>query len=148
MKFKAFTIVEMLIVIIVLAILIGISVPRYIQTQRRAKEAAAKSHLTILRAAVERFKNDTGLYPASKFDLKRGPAAQDGYFTPPATGLDSDGNSQPLNPARFYGPYIYKWGRDPISNQYFGYSTTPPNVGRVFVDVAGNDLNGVPYRSW
>ncbi|MEI6438475.1 MAG: prepilin-type N-terminal cleavage/methylation domain-containing protein [Candidatus Omnitrophota bacterium] len=58
MKDKAFTILEILVVISVIAVLIGISVPRFKGLQDAAKITQVASELKTLQAAVESYKNN------------------------------------------------------------------------------------------
>ncbi|MCL6624610.1 MAG: prepilin-type N-terminal cleavage/methylation domain-containing protein, partial [Fimbriimonadales bacterium] len=62
---KGFTLVELLIVIIIIAILAAIVVPKFADSGLRSKEAALKSNLKLLRNAVELFKADTAACPAN-----------------------------------------------------------------------------------
>lgn len=58
MKNKAFTILEILVVISVIAVLVGISIPKFKGMQNEAKIAKAKAELKTLQAAVESYKNN------------------------------------------------------------------------------------------
>ena len=49
---RAFTLIELIAVIVVLAILSGIAIPRYIDYSVRAREAAAKGTLGAARSAI------------------------------------------------------------------------------------------------
>ncbi len=66
MNKKGFTILEILVVISVIAILIGIAIPRFKGLQDEARVAKAKAEVKTLQAAVESFKNNstTGAFPA------------------------------------------------------------------------------------
>jgi prepilin-type N-terminal cleavage/methylation domain-containing protein len=59
-KQKAFTIVELLIVIVVIGILAAISLVAYSSTQQRARDSDRKSDITILAKAFAMYKADTG----------------------------------------------------------------------------------------
>ena len=63
MKHKGFTIVELLIVIVVIAILAAISVVAYSGVQERAREAAIKSTLSTVMKKIELYKVDHGTVP-------------------------------------------------------------------------------------
>lgn len=54
-----FTLVEMLAVVIILAILAGIAIPKYLDYQDQAKEAACKGTLAGVRAGMASFLVDT-----------------------------------------------------------------------------------------
>ena len=61
----AFTIVELLIVIVVIAILAAISIVAYNGIQERARSAALKSDLTQVNKQLKLFQADNGSYPAT-----------------------------------------------------------------------------------
>ena len=59
---KGFTIVELLIVMVVIAILGSIALPSYQETMRKGKRADAKNKLLEIAALQERRYSDTGAY--------------------------------------------------------------------------------------
>jgi len=63
---KAFTLVEILIVIAVLGILAAIAIPTFSGHMQEAKEAAAKDTLRILRGAIDRYAAKYGIAPGYK----------------------------------------------------------------------------------
>lgn len=58
---KAFTLVELIVVIVVLAILSGIAIPRYIDYSARAKESAARATLGAARSGIANFYANSAL---------------------------------------------------------------------------------------
>ncbi len=60
---SAFTLVELLIVIGIIAILSAIAVPAVMTAQRRAHEFAIQQEMTQIDAAIENFKTKYGFYP-------------------------------------------------------------------------------------
>ncbi len=62
-KHEGFTLIEVLIVIIVIAILALIVIPRLLGAGRRAKEAALRGDLNELRNAIQQFESDLGDVP-------------------------------------------------------------------------------------
>lgn len=71
-KQKGFTIVELLIVIVVIAILATISIVAYNGVQQRARDSQRKSDLAAIAKALELYRVDNGHYP---------PAASGGWCT-------------------------------------------------------------------
>ena len=69
---RGFTIVELLIVIVVIAILAAISIVAYTGIQQRARDSERKADLAAIAKAVELYKADNGHYP---------PAASGGWCT-------------------------------------------------------------------
>jgi len=65
----AFTLIELIIVLAILALLITIAVPRYFAHIERAKEATLKQDLVIMRDAIDKFHGDKGRYPESLEEL-------------------------------------------------------------------------------
>ena len=70
-----FTILEMMIVISIILILLSLAAGRYYQSVVRAKEAALKQDLLVMRQAIDQFTLDKQQAPQSLEDL-----AQAGYI--------------------------------------------------------------------
>jgi len=66
---RGFTLIELLVVMTILASLITIAVPRYFGHVERAKEAALKQSLNVMRDAIDKFHGDLGRYPESLDEL-------------------------------------------------------------------------------
>ena len=64
-----FTLIELLVVLAILALLLTIAAPRYIQHVERAREATLRSSLKVMREAIDKFQGDQGRYPASLDEL-------------------------------------------------------------------------------
>jgi len=64
-KEKGFTLVELMVVIIILAVLTGIAIPSYMALRNRARQTAAKAELTNIATALELFMSDYSQYPAT-----------------------------------------------------------------------------------
>jgi prepilin-type N-terminal cleavage/methylation domain-containing protein len=66
---KAFTLVELIVVIVVLAILSGVAIPKYFDYAAKAKESACKGTLGAVRSAIANYysnqlvTNGSGAYP-------------------------------------------------------------------------------------
>lgn len=137
---RGFTLMELLIVIIVIAVLAAIALPRFINSGLRSKEASLKSDLKIYRNAVQLFLNDTGAYPATLAALSA--------TTAPASGLDSAGSVKTITSTDWKGPYIDSIMSDPVSSNSFNYAVTSPNVGKVTSSASGNGTDGTAYSGW
>lgn len=60
---KAFTLIELLIVVAIIAILAAIAVPNFLEAQTRAKVSRAKADIRTLATALESYAVDTNAYP-------------------------------------------------------------------------------------
>jgi len=137
---QGFTLVELLIVIVIIAVLAAIAIPRFMDSGVRSKESSLKANLKLLRNGIELFHSDTGAWPAVISDLT--------VSAPPAAGKDNTGASKNISGPDFHGPYIRTIPNDPIANAGFTYSITSPTVGVVTSSAAGNGLDGTAYSTW
>jgi general secretion pathway protein G len=137
---KGFTLVELLVVIVVLAVLAAIVLPKFMNSSKRSKESALKSDLKLVRNAVSLFQADTGAYPKALTDLTATAA--------PAKGLDSAGADATITATDWHGPYLQDLPKDPIDGTDLVYTITSPGVGKVASDTTGNGLDGTAYTTW
>jgi general secretion pathway protein G len=97
---EAFTLVEMLLVLVILATLAAIVVPKFAGRSQQAKETAAKSQIANLEMALDAFEVDNGYYPKSG----------EGLY---------ELIEQPSNAPDWKGPYMAKGiPVDPWGNEY------------------------------
>ena len=93
----AFTLVEMLLVLVILATLAAIVIPKMAGRSQQAKVTAAKADISSVEMALDSFEVDNGFYPKSLNDL----------------------NDQPANAPGWKGPYLKKGvPPDPWGNNY------------------------------
>lgn len=64
-KTKAFTLVELLVTIAIVAILSGIGLGSFGMVQKTSRDGKRKADLEAIRSALEIYKSDTGGYPAT-----------------------------------------------------------------------------------
>jgi general secretion pathway protein G len=89
-KQKGFTLVELMIVIIILAVLTGIAIPSYLALRNRARIQATRSEMANVGSAIEMFAADTDLYPLTA----NYPAGiTGGGYMNPVPGTDAWGNA-------------------------------------------------------
>jgi type II secretion system protein G len=62
---KGFTLIELMVVMVVIALLVTLAVPRYFGSVDKSKEAVLKSTLATTRDALDKFYGDNGVYPDS-----------------------------------------------------------------------------------
>lgn len=154
---RGFTLIELLIVIMVIATLALIVIPRVMGAARKAREATLRDNLRSLRTAVSHFGADTGLYPAALSDLTNPKTS------PPTTGVNEEGDTEAVPPNTYLGPYLNISGGigttgipinpfkqpseadfgDPTA--HWTYGVEGPGIVHPAVPTAGSTMDGVPY---
>ena len=61
---SAFTLIELLLVLVILAVLAGIVIPKFTGRADQARQTAAKTQISSFETALETFETDTGRYPS------------------------------------------------------------------------------------
>jgi general secretion pathway protein G len=96
----AFTLIELLCVLVILAVLAAVVVPKFTSRTEQAKSTAAKTDISVLEGAIDAFQVDTGRFPTNEESL---------------TVLVD----MPQNVKNWQGPYIKKGvPSDPWGNAY------------------------------
>lgn len=62
---KAFSLIEMVIVILILGIIAAVAAPRMFDTANTAEENTTRQQLAVLRNAIEMYRARSGVYPAT-----------------------------------------------------------------------------------
>ncbi len=65
----AFTLIELIVVMAIVAMLLALAVPRYFRSVERSKEATLQQDLSVMRDALDKFYADAGRYPDALDDL-------------------------------------------------------------------------------
>ncbi len=100
---RAYTLVEMLIVIAIVALVLSIAVPTYQRQTLKAKEAKLRRDLSMVRGAMERMAADTGCYPILPTDLSLASAPSACY---PPQAPNTSWTQTTVSGARWNGPYL------------------------------------------
>ena len=66
---RGFTLIELLVVMAIIATLLSIATPRYFAHLDRAREAALRETLAVVRDSIDKFHADTGRYPTELDEL-------------------------------------------------------------------------------
>ncbi|MBN1902296.1 prepilin-type N-terminal cleavage/methylation domain-containing protein [Candidatus Sumerlaeota bacterium] len=127
MKKKAFTLIELLIVVAIIAILAAIAVPNFLEAQVRSKVSRVKSDIRSVITALEAYRVDTNKYPPCMSIIEP---------TVNPADIISGGGSSPVNPPilrliPLTSPiaYITTIPQDAFNIKYTGWG--PPPVGTV-----------------
>jgi general secretion pathway protein G len=100
-RLEAFTLIEIMVVVVILGILAATIIPQFMGTTHDAKVSAAKAHVAELESAIERFNVHMDRYPSMEEGLKA-------LVEPPP----GDENK------KWRGPYIKELRNDPWGNSY------------------------------
>src|SRR6266704_1744809 len=104
----AFTLIEIMVVVVILGILAATIIPQFIGTTHDAKVSAAKSHIAELESALERFNVHLDRYPTTDDGLKVLKEGAGGYVQPSlrdsnwgdgVPGVETPGYSRDVPPA-------------------------------------------------
>jgi general secretion pathway protein G len=96
---RAFTLVEMLLVITIIGILAALVIPKMIGRSEQARATAAHADISGIKTALDAFEVDNGYYPRGNNGL--GALVQ-----------------QPTEVKNWHGPYLEKLPVDPWQNPY------------------------------
>ena len=66
---KGFSLVELLIVVLILAALAAIAIPRIIGSSTTAKNNTCKANIDVINRQIELYKENTGAYPTTLLDV-------------------------------------------------------------------------------
>jgi general secretion pathway protein G len=65
----AFTLIELIVVMAIVAMLVALAAPRYFRSVERSKEAVLRQDLSVMRDALDKFYSDAGKYPDALDEL-------------------------------------------------------------------------------
>ena len=149
---SGFTLVELLIVVIILAILAAIVVPQFIASTDDAKLAAADSNLRNLRSAVALYFQQHGSYPgATDSGLTGGGVDTDVAFIGQLTQYtDSAGDvSATKDATHIFGPYLTRAAlpAEPFQNSNALVLVTGASKGTLPLAADGTSPGGWKFDS-
>jgi len=120
---QGFTLIELLVVMAILATLLSIAAPRYIDSVSRAKEAALHTNLRMLREAIDKHLADTGRLPETLDQLTSARYLRNVPLDPMTDRTNS---------------WMHVPHPDGVTAGIFDVRSGAPGVGR----------DGTPYSSW
>lgn len=116
-SYKGFTLIEILLVVIIIAAISAMVIPRFVGRSDQAKVAVAKSDIDAhLATALKLYELDNGNFPTTNQGLK---------------ALVTKPSSTPI-PKNWSGPYIERSPNDPWGNPYI---YTSPGTHRLDFDL-------------
>jgi len=104
---RAFTLVEMLLVVTIIGILAALVIPKIVGRSEQARQTAARADISAIKTSLDAFEVDNGFYPKSIQDLV----------------------SPPSNAKNWRGPYLEKLPEDPWGSHYVYYFPGKRNAG-------------------
>jgi general secretion pathway protein G len=114
---QAFTLIELLLVLVILAVLAAVVVPKFTTRTEQARITAAKTQISTFKTALGMFELDNGRYPSSEDGL-RALVRRPEWAKPEnwkSSYLENKGDV-PLDP--WGNAYVYRY---PSSNDPTGY---------------------------
>jgi type II secretion system protein G len=127
---RAFTLVEILIVVVILAILAAIVVPQFVGATNSSQSATAMAQLQMIRSQLQLYQGQHNAFP----DLSAGWAQLTGR-------TDANGNSNTTGP---YGPYLQSAPVNPFTNST---AVTQQSDTNPLPAPAHSDTNGWYYNT-
>lgn len=120
-RHAGFTLVELLLVLVILAALAAVVVPKFANRGKQAKITAAVTQISNFEVALDTYEVDNGYYPSG------------------ANGLN-DLVVQPSNAQDWRGPYVKEVPFDPWGNPYIYENPGKINSGGYDISSAGPDM--------
>lgn len=68
-KEEGFTLIELIVVMLIIAMLASLAVPRYFGSVQKSKDVVLKEDLTLLREALDKYYGDNDKYPGTLDEL-------------------------------------------------------------------------------
>ncbi len=159
---RAFTLVEILIVVVIIAILAAIAVPKLSSAAQLSRENSVKADLQYMRTEIAVYESQHGdVFPGG------GSSGANTLFAQQMTGYtDASGDVQPQGqpvPPYNFGPYLTNIPINPLTGfktvEILPANASPqpdnnygwiyqPSTGIILPDDTGSDQAGVPYTKY
>jgi len=165
MRRAAFTLVEILIVVVILGILAAIAVPKLSTASQTARENTLHDDVRFLRTQIQVYHsqhNDVFPgYPGG--DTTQSPTSTD-FISQLTLYTDINGTTSATGSTQFqFGPYLTQMPIDPVNSfttitivadgaPMTADGTTgwlyQPSTGQLLPNIVGNDTAGMPYANY
>ncbi len=142
---RGFTLIELLVVLAILALLLTIATPRYIQHVERAREATLRSSLKVMREAIDKFAGDQGRLPASLDEL-----VQRNYLKaiPIDPITEKRDTWMPLTETDLLASAAADGTSPPSDQAATGAARPAPGLADIRSGAPGKGEDGTPYQQW
>ena len=137
---RAFTLIEVLIVVVILGVLSAIVIPQFSNASESSRESALKQDLFRMRQQIELYKNHHGEFPTLA-----------NFIDQMSRASDAEGNTAAPGTAGYpYGPYLSKMPHNPFTDT-IPLSDGPVGSSAWYYDettgeIAPND--SAEHRAW
>ena len=125
----AFTLVEMLLVLVILATLAAIVYPKVMGRSEQARVTATQTQIANFKTALDAFEVDNGYYPKGKSGL-------------------NDLIQQPRDATSWHGPYLDSIPKDPWGNEYLYECPGRHNPRSYDISSQGSPNANTPIGNW
>lgn len=122
--FSGFTLIGFLIIVVLIAVIMTLAAPHYMQSVDRSKEKVLRHDLIVMRSAIDQYLNDHNEYPSSLQELVEGQYLREVPIDPITDREDT---------------WVFS---KPISNEYAG------SIADVFSGSPMISSEGTPYAEW
>ena len=126
---RGFTLVEMLLVLMILATLAAVVLPKMMGRTKQAKVTAAQTQIANFKTALDAFEVDTGYYPKGRNGL-------------------NDLMQQPRDTTGWHGPYLEAIPKDPWGNDYTYECPGKHNPSSYDISSPGPPGEDSPIGNW
>lgn len=136
---KAFTLMELLIAIAIIAILTAIGIVSYTSINKNARNTKRRSDVEQIRSALELYRSDFGYYPSANGGTIGDAAHLSGVIDPYMPAVPTDPKGQPY--------YYIATNFNATSSQYYGYCIAASMEPSETIDstCGGTALGGYNY---
>ena len=145
---RAFSLIEMIVVITIIGIITAIALPRFSRGVGSSGAAALHQDLAVLRGALEFYSAEhRGGFPGATSDGTNAAHTETSFVRQMTEFTDSDGRAQSIRDATFrYGPYLRK-GMPPLPvGPYAGASGVQVVTGATVPAFVADDAIGWVYN--